>query len=143
MKLFFDTSALIKRYLIEAGEKRVDELFAIATQIIVSPVTKIEAHSAIRRLLEEKEIDQIGYEHLKEEIDYDFKFFTQISLNQEIETRAIELIEKYQLKTLDSVQLSSCLYRKEMIDSMVVSDRKLKNSAIIENLDIIDPTEFE
>jgi predicted nucleic acid-binding protein len=99
MILFFDTSALIKRYIVETGEKKVDELFDLASQIMVSPVTKIEAHSTIKRLLEEKEIGEFDYLTLKEEVDHDFKFFTVLSLNQEIEVKAVELIEKYQLKT--------------------------------------------
>jgi len=53
------------------------------------------------------------------------------------------LIEEYQLKTLDSIQLASCLARKSVITNFVVSDVKLKNAAKVEGLDIIDPTEFE
>jgi len=53
------------------------------------------------------------------------------------------LIEKYQLKTLDSIQLASCLYRKADISEFVVSDVKLKTAAEGENIEVIDPTEFE
>lgn len=142
MILFFDTSALIKRYISESGEKKVDELFELASEIIVSPITKIEAHSTFKRLLEENEIYEVDYEKLKEEINYDFEYFTVLSLNQEIENKSIALIEKHQLKTLDSIQLASCLSKKGEIESMVVSDQRLKKAAESERLSIIDPTEF-
>ena len=143
MILFFNTSALIKRYIAEPGEKKVDELFALSSQIIVSPVTKIEAYSTLRRLFEEKNIEKADYQELRDEIHYDFKYFTTLPLNQEVEKMAVDLIEKYQLKTLDSIQLASCLSKREVIDSIVVSDQKLKRAAEKENLEIIDPTEFE
>ena len=54
MKIFMDTSVLIKRYFLEDGSGKVDKLFESANQIIVSPVTAIEARSILRRLLAEK-----------------------------------------------------------------------------------------
>jgi predicted nucleic acid-binding protein len=142
MIFFFDTSALIKRYISEIGSNKVDELFEIAENIIVSPVTKIEAHSTLKRLLATNSISEEDYETVKSNTDYDFKYFTVVSLNEEIEKEAIKLIEKYQLKTLDSIQLASVLYRKIDISGFIVSDVKLKNAAEAENIEVIDPTEF-
>jgi predicted nucleic acid-binding protein len=143
MILFFDTSALIKRYILEIGSNKVDELFEVAENIIVSPVTKIEAYSTLKRLLSTNLISNDDYETVKSNIDYDFGYFSVVSLNEEIEKEAIKLIEKYQLKTLDSIQLASCLYRKADISDFVVSDVKLKTAAEAENIKVIDPTEFE
>ena len=143
MILFFDTSALIKRYISEIGSNKVDELFEIAENIVVSLVTKIEARSTLKRLFATNLISEDDYETVKGNIDYDFRYFTVVSLNEEIEKEAIRLIERHQLKTLDSIQLASCLYRKTDIREFVVSDVKLKNAAESENIEIIDPTEFE
>ena len=143
MILFFDTSALIKRYIVEPGGKKVDELFDIASQIIVSPITKIETHSALKRLLEERNIAKVDYLNLIKEINHDFEFFTILPFSQEIEANAVTLIEKYPLKTLDSIQLASCISKKEIIDSMVVADLKLKKAVDAENITTIDPTKFE
>ena len=143
MILFFDTSALIKRYISETGSNKVDELFEISENIIVSPVTKIEAYSTLKRLLATNLISEEDYETVKSNIDYDFSYFTVVSLNEKIEKEAIKLIERHQLKTLDSIQLASCLYRKGDIRDFVVSDVKLKNAAEVENIEVIDPTEFE
>ena len=66
-----------------------------------------------------------------------------VSLNAEIEKEAIRQIEKHQLKTLDSIQLASVLYRKIDISGFIVSDVKLKNAAEVEDIQVIDPTLFE
>jgi hypothetical protein len=44
---------------------------------------------------------------------------------------------------IDSIQLASCLSRKADIRDFVVSDVKLKTAAGVENIEVIDPTEFE
>jgi uncharacterized protein len=142
MILFFDTSALIKRYIAEVGSKKVDELFDNAMSIVISPITKLETFSTIKRLLVQKLISKESYEMLKINIEYDFKYFTALSLNKKIKERAVELIEEHGLKTLDSIQLASCLSRKEEIWGFVVSDVKLKRVAQLEGLEVIDPTEF-
>jgi len=109
MVFFFDTSALIKRYIAESGSEKVDDLFKTASQIIISPVTKVEIYSTINRLRSENTISKNDYSRLNKEIQYDIKFFKVLSFNQEIESLSVYLIEKHQLKTLDSIQLASCL----------------------------------
>jgi predicted nucleic acid-binding protein len=121
----------------------VDELFEISENIIVSPVTKIEVYSSLKRLLVTNLISDEDYETVKSNIDYDFRYFTVVSLNEKVEKEAIKLIERHQLKALDSIQLASCLYRKADIRDFIVSDVRLKNAAEAENIEVIDPTEFE
>jgi predicted nucleic acid-binding protein len=143
MILFFDTSALIKRYISETGSPKVDDLFDAAEEIIVSPITKIEAFSTIKRLLNTKVIPVEDYEKLKENLNDDFKYFKVLSFTKEIKDKAITLIESYQLKTLDSIQLASYLSRRTRGMGFVVSDIKLKKAAGQEGIDVIDPTEFQ
>jgi hypothetical protein len=141
MNLFFDTSALIKRYISETGSDNVDALFNKADRIFVSAVTKIEAFSTIKRLHKEKAISNEAYQNLIAEIGYDFQHFTVFPLSKFVEDVALSLIDKYQLKTLDSIQLASLLNQKELVNQFIVSDSRLKNAATSENLQLIDPTE--
>jgi hypothetical protein len=141
MKFFIDSSALIKRYVEEIGSEKVDDLFTIASEIILSPITKIEIHSTIDRLKCERLLSNKDYSRLTKEIHHDFKYFSVLPFNHQIELQSIHLIEKHHLRTLDSIQLASCLSQKDSIDSFVVSDRKLKMAAKKENCNFIDPTE--
>ena len=61
MRYYLDTSALVKRYIQESGSKLIDRTFDEADEILVSAVTRIEAISAFRRLMGEKNISEADY----------------------------------------------------------------------------------
>ena len=56
--MFFDTSALLKRYLNEKGNAEVKRLFEEADKVFVSIITHIECASSFQRLLFSKYIDK-------------------------------------------------------------------------------------
>jgi predicted nucleic acid-binding protein len=141
MKLFFDTSALIKRYIDETGSQYVDRLFFETDEIFVAPITEIECISTIKRLRVEHQIKANDYNHLMKEIREDFSYFSVIEFSEHLVEVSIRLIEKYQLKTLDSIQLSSALKVKDQIENFIVSDNKLKATAHREQFSIIDPVD--
>ena len=141
MTLFFDTSALIKRYVIEEGSKKVDKLMDRADNIIVSAITEIEAHSTFKRLLMEKAISQTDYKTLITEFEIDYPYFSKIIFDNLIVTNAKLLIDKYQLKTLDSIQLGTALLLKDEIDYFIVCDSKLVKAGKKEGLKIINPVD--
>ena len=129
MILFFDTSALIKRYISERGSEKVDELYNMATQILVSAITKTESYSTLRRLRAENHLSRKDYNSIKTNIGKDFQYFVVIPFIYEIESSAIKLIEQHQLKSLDSIQLSTAIYCKSIIDNLVAEDTRLLKSA--------------
>ena len=140
MKIFMDTSVLIKRYLVETGSDKVDKLFESASQIIVSPVTSIEARSILRRLLAEKKIARSDYKKLNEELSFDFDYFTVVNFDSGLEVSAKTLIDRYQLKTLDAIQLASAISKKSAISLFAASDKKLLAAAREERFKAIDPS---
>lgn len=141
MIYFFDTSALMKRYVQEKGSRLVDNLMASADEIYISVITRIESISAARRLLEEKSLRKSDFNLFKANLASDFPFFTVVDFSEYIEKAAIELIEKYQIKTLDAIQLTCCLAVKEKIDHFVTSDVKLAKTALDIGIDTINPLE--
>lgn len=138
MKLFIDTSALIKNYIEEKGSVEISEIMYQADEIFISQVTPIECISTIRRILLEKRITEAMYQKLKDEIFFDAKYF-QIVDNKNSFFHCESVIDRYQLKTLDSIQLSSALYVKGSIDSFVCCDNKLNKAAEHEGLQIVNP----
>ena len=140
MILFFDTSALLKRYLKETGTEKVDSLFDSAALIIVSSTAQLECASAFQRLLKTNYIDQEKYSKLKEDIAIDFSFFHIVEFDTNVREECLNVIDKYPLKSLDTIQLASALQALKEIDSFVVSDKQLKIYAAKEGFTIIDPT---
>jgi uncharacterized protein len=139
MNLFFDTSALIKKYIDEQGSDRVDEILDQARSVYVSGITEIEMLSAVKRLLHDGIIDKNGYNSVKKEMLYDLDFFQIIELDKTVIETAKELIEKYQLKSLDSIQLGTVLSIKDEIDLFAVCDDKLCTFAKQEGIRIVNP----
>jgi len=139
MNLYFDTSALIKKYIFEAGSEQVDELMNKADRVFVSEITEIESYSTFKRLSVEKAINENEYDILKNEFEFDNQYFDHVGFDENIINTAKSLIEKYQLKTLDSIQLGSALILKEEIDYFVACDEKLIASGKKEGLRIINP----
>jgi uncharacterized protein len=130
MKLFADTSALVKRYIEESGSDRVDELFFYADGIIISPVTRIELNSAFSRRLLDKSIDKKSSDMALSEFNKELEFFKVIAFNNHVEDEAVTLIKKHGMKTLDAIQLSSV--KLSDADSFITSDKRLYDIAIKE-----------
>lgn len=141
MNLYFDSSALLKRYLNEKGDAKVRGLFDKSERIFVSAVTHVECASAFQRLLQTKFIDKSEYERLTTEIAIDFPFFETVPFDEDVKQIALRVIEKHPLKPLDSIQLASLIYIAEEVESFVVCDNKLKKCSKEEGFKIIDPTE--
>jgi predicted nucleic acid-binding protein len=110
-----------------------------ADNIIVSIITKLETHSTFKRLVTEKAISDKDYKTAIKEFENDYQYFTHISIDDVITAHAKYLIEKHQLKTLDSIQLGSAISLKDEIDYFVVCDFKLIKSGKKEGLKVINP----
>ncbi len=137
MRLFFDTSALMKRYINETGSDKVDRLMDSAEMIVVSSVTYLESLSTVRRLLKENILDFEDYQTIRKNLKEDFKYFVVIKFDSEIETTTIDLIDQYQLKTLDSIQLASAIHNIDC--DFVVSDARLIKAARRKGMKVVNP----
>ena len=141
MILFLDTSALIKRYIEEKGSKIVEKLTNEAQKIIISEITTLECLSAIRRMEIESRITKEEYIKIKDAIRYELEDVVKIQFDNQVSKKAEEMIEIYQLKTLDAIQLGTCIMQQDVIEGFVCCDTKLLNSAKTEGLKVINPLE--
>jgi uncharacterized protein len=140
MICFFDTSALIKKYITERGSELVKQQIVKITTIAVSGTAKIECFSVINRMLSSLEITNEEVDYLQKQIKEDFLLFEVVPFNEYIEATSLEMVNKYQLRTLDAIQLASALSVPHL-QYFYVSDIKLKASGKAEGLTVIDPNE--
>ena len=75
MNAIIDTSSLIKKYINEIGSTTFEKLLKQLSEITVSPVYRLEIHSAIQRRLREKTLDHDHATWIRKEIEFDFQFF--------------------------------------------------------------------
>ena len=64
-RLFFDTSALVKRYYEEEGSETVDELVeADGNEVVITSLSVVETASALRRKQNRGELSSEAVDHL-------------------------------------------------------------------------------
>jgi uncharacterized protein len=139
MKIFLDTSSLIKLYHYEKGTDSLDQLFEDYTisQIYLSEVAKVEFNSAIWKKVRTKELTQSEAQGLIESFEIDFEKYDFVNLDSDVLINARNLISKYGtkgLRTLDSIQLSSVLKVKHELSLFITDDDLLKRLAQMEDL---------
>ncbi len=131
MKLFLDTSLLVKLYYEEEGTEALDEFLRthFVETIYLSEVSKVEFRSAVWKKLRTKEIEEADAVALLDGFQADYDKYTFITINKTIIDRASDLIVKYGalgLRTLDAIQLSCVVERKDQISIAKTADEKLE-----------------
>jgi predicted nucleic acid-binding protein len=139
MKIFLDTSSLIKLYHYEKGTDSLDKLFEnySISQIYLSEVAKVEFDSAIWKKVRTSELTQTEAQGLIDSFEIDFEKYDFVDLDSDVLINARNLISKYGirgLRTLDSIQLSSVLKVKHELSLFVTDDDLLKRLAEMEDL---------
>jgi len=141
MNYYFDSSALIKRFIEEKGSDRVEKLFQKADNIFTSTVTEIECLSVLKRLFVDDLITPKDLKTIKNELELDFNSYKIIPLDLGLKASCRKIIEKYQIRSLDSIQLASAIRAKNQIDHFVASDKNLLKVAKMEGFAILDPNQ--
>ena len=139
--LFFDTSALVKRYYEEDGSEKVDELIEDEeSTVVISSLSVIEATSAFRRKHNQGEIEQDTMNHLLsiffEEAIEDFVI---VPIDESFMEYSFDLTLTEDLRTLDSLQLSAALTVNQENLTFVSADRKLNTVAEEQGLETRNP----
>src|SRR4051812_45580009 len=109
---FLDSSALVKRYIVENGTPRVRAMTAISAgnRIFLAQITPVEFVSALARRVRENSISprmmraaRLSFErHLSRQ-------FLQIAFSDEVGRAAMSLLESHPLRAYDAIQLATAL----------------------------------
>ena len=143
MKIFLDTSSLFKLYHQEVGTEELEQVFSQVkvTHIYLSEIAKVEFTSTVWKKVRTKEISAKQANITLELFENDFEKYNFVATNSLILEQARNLTTKYGidgLRTLDSIQLSTCLSLANQIEVFYTADKLLKNLLKSEKL----PTEL-
>ena len=109
MRVFFDSSAFVKRYVREAGTDLVLSWCEQATELCLSGIALPEIVSAFCRLLRENRVSPLQYHHLKAMLMADITDAAICDLTPEVIRHAIIGLEKNVLRGMDAIHLGSAL----------------------------------
>lgn len=132
MKIFLDTSSLIKLYHTELGTDDLDKLLDenSVEEIFLAEIAKIEFNSAVWKKVRTKDLTKYEAVEIIDSFQSDYPNYSFISTDHQLLIIARDLIAKYGiagLRTLDSIQLASILSIKEELSLAATADELLRS----------------
>ena len=144
-RLFFDTSALVKRYHEEDGTGTVDTLMKDdSTEVAITSLAVIETVSAFRRKRNRDEIDEDAVDRLLSAFfDEALADFAILPMDESLTAFSFDLVLEDDLRTLDSLQLSAALAiaTADSTLTFVCADSDLVSVADSRGLATVNPVE--
>ncbi|OAI06339.1 twitching motility protein PilT [Methylomonas methanica] len=134
MRVFFDTSAFVKRYIQEAGTDAVLEWCDRATEIGLSGIALPEIISAFCRLHRERKITDTQYRQLKSLLLADIEDAAICDLTPAVLAQAVSSLETNVLRGMDAIHIGSAVALKA--DVFISSDKRQLEAAAKAGLNV-------
>ena len=135
MRVFFDSSAFVKRYVREEGTDVVLSWCDQATELCLSGIALPEIVSAFCRLLREDRVSPVQYRHLKTMLMADISDAAICDLTPEVIRQSIISLEKNVLRGMDAIHLGSALALN--VDLFVSADARQCDAATQAGLRVV------
>ena len=136
MTVFFDSSALVKRYIEEDGREQVIAFFEEADAIGVSVICFPELISAFCRMQREGDLDKDQYERIKGEMIVDFEDLSIYSITRQARECATPLLETNTLRGMDALYIGCAI--EWHADIFVSGDKRQITAAQNEGLEVVE-----
>ena len=122
MRVFFDSSAFVKRYVREAGSDAVLQWCDQASEILLSGIALAEIVSGFCRLQREAQITDSQYRQLKSLLLADVEDAAICDLTPMVLAQAIASLEANVLRGMDAIHIGSALVLEAEL--FVTSDQR-------------------
>lgn len=130
--IYFDSSALVKNYVLEDGSSRVAKLLSENFNNATSKLTYAEMLSALVRKTRNGDLSLQKMRKVIHQFEDDWNGLLIVDLHNDILPMIKKAIEKHQLKAADSIHLASAICLKTSLKEDIVfasSDLNLLNAA--------------
>lgn len=138
---YFDTSALIKRFVEEQGSKRVDAVLSGEPLMATSKVAYAEVHAGLARKLREKALTTAAYRTTSRTFDRDWRAYVRIDLADPLLLLVRDLVRRHPLRGFDAIHLASAIRLQQQLGEevrVIASDDRLLTAAEEEGLRTLD-----
>jgi predicted nucleic acid-binding protein len=135
MRVFFDSSAFVKRYVREEGTDAVLSWCDQTTELCLSGIALPEIVSAFCRLLREDLVSPVQYRHLKTMLMADISDAAICDLTPEVIRHSMISLEKNALRGMDAIHLGSALALN--VDLFVSADARQCDAATQAGLRVV------
>lgn len=142
MIVYFDSSALVKKYVAEEGTEGVLRLWKEAEGIAISQVGYAEIVAALGCKKREGELKPEAWKRLTKSIKSDWETFIRVDVSPLLHARIDVLVARYPLRGFDAIHLASALFLRESLGPefvFVCTDTRLVETAKAEGLRVEEP----
>lgn len=139
MIVYFDTSALLKRYVIETGSDAVAALWKEATVMATSQVLYAEVAASFARKRREQPANASLLDQAQQMFRKDWTGLHRIDVDDAVNRQVDELLGRHPLRGADAIHLASALLLRDLVKVSVTfacADIALVNAARAEGLTI-------
>ena len=109
MKVFFDSSAFAKRYIVEPGSDKVEKICSQASTLGVSSICLPEIISALCRLRRQSTITEDQYETAKQALLRDIEDALVCNITSSVIKQSILILETSTVRSLDALHIACAL----------------------------------
>jgi len=138
---YFDTSALVKRFVQEKGTPVVQSLFKSDAGVATAKIAYAEIFAGLARKLRERSVSKAQYSTACRQFESEWQAYVRVELQDDILVLARDLIQRHPLKGFDAVHLASALRLKSVLAEeirFVAADKNLLRAAQTEMLKAIN-----
>ena len=107
MKLYLDTSALVKLYVEEEGAPVVRNAVAQAELVATAAIAYVEARAAFVRRRHEGGLSTAEYRRIIRDVDSDWARYLVVEVTDSLIRDAARLAEAHRLRAYDAIHLAS------------------------------------
>jgi predicted nucleic acid-binding protein len=135
---YWDTSALVKQFIQEAGTGEALALRADTPPHATATIAYTETFSAFRRRVREAALTEPNYQEVVRRFLQEWPAYVRINLDESILERSRTLLERHPLRTLDAIHLASALELQKQLHEpsvMISADILLLRAAMAEHLE--------
>jgi len=134
MRIFFDSSAFVKRYVRETGTDIVLQWCDQASEIILSGIALPEIISTFCRLRREARVTDTQYRQLKSLLLADIEDAVICDLTPVVLAQAISSLEGNVLRAMDAIHIGSAVVLRA--DIFISADRRQLDAATRSGLSV-------
>jgi len=135
---YFDSSALVKRYVAESGSATVRG-FVMRHRVISSTLAPLEITSAVRRRHLEQHISSAQFADILAALRLDHLYWELTEADRHVLQRAEELLRSANVRTLDALHVCSAAAAGATLGEalpFITADRRQREAAVAAGLDV-------
>jgi predicted nucleic acid-binding protein len=139
--IYFDTSALVKRFVEEPGSDVVRRFVLGEAPVATAKITYAEVYSGFTRKWKEGHLSSSDYDMVCRDFEADWDSYVRVELSDEILLTSRDVIRRHGLRGFDAIHLASAIHLMTALEERIdfaAADRRLLEAAEAEGLRSID-----